>query len=140
MKETEQYCAFCKRVTLWLQGEQRPGHVVTACTQCRRGPDGAFVMTEPREPASTALATQDPGAFSVDLSQPPYTAVCPVCRAYALEACRDQARDMQPRWLRKRLGLPEDPWPPGCRILPQAHPERQRNYDMNPGARVQIIK
>lgn len=92
------------------------------------------------EEKPAALAPNDPGAFQIDLSGPPYAVTCPVCCAYALEACRDQARDIRPRWLRKRLGLPDDPWPPGCRILPQAHPERQRNYDMNPGARVQITK
>jgi hypothetical protein len=87
-----------------------------------------------------AIEPVDPNAFQVDIHLPPYNVPCPVCSAYALEACRDQARDRRPRWLLMQLGLPEDPWPPGSRIERVPHPERQKHWAENPGIRVQAWK
>ena len=79
-------------------------------------------------------------SFAVDCSAPPYEVPCPVCSAYALEACHDQARDRTPRWMRKKLGLPEDPWPEGSKIIRDAHEERWTHWRQNPGMRVKATK
>lgn len=110
--------------------EEKPKGITTVVGIDRGGPSAYPTVT----------LTADPDAFTVDSSLAPYNVPCPVCSAYALEACRDQERDRRPRHLRVSLGLPADPWPPGSRIERLPHPERQRHWDQNPGIRVTVIR
>lgn len=68
-------------------------------------------------------------SFQVDTSQAPYTVPCPVCKAYALDACRNKPRSM----------LPGIRWPEDARVLPEAHPERMTHWQKNPQMRVRAM-
>jgi hypothetical protein len=75
------------------------------------------------------LVPTDPGAFTVDSSKPPYEVPCPICNAYALDACRNKPRSR----------IPGERWPPDAKILREAHPERRSHWEAHPEYRVRAM-
>jgi hypothetical protein len=91
----------------------------------------------------------DPNGFVIDLSKPPYEVPCPVCKAWALEACRTHEKQMvetefvDSRSLIASLGIARSErifsWPKEARILPHAHDARQKHWEEHPEFRVKAI-
>jgi len=77
-------------------------------------------------PAASALE-----GFFIDRSKPPYEVPCPMCLAYALEACHDRPKE----FIRGR-GLK---YPPEARVIEWPHVERQEHWEKNPWMRVKAI-
>jgi hypothetical protein len=94
------------------------------------GPDEREeVETFVQKAAAEIKAAQNQVSFTVDTSKAPYTVPCPVCNAYALDACHSKPRSR----------IPGIRWPADARVLPSPHPERQTHWEKHPEWRVRAM-